>query len=385
MIVVVVSFESWPAGLAGFTGVSGSVTPHLDRLAARSVVFDAHYVENCDGSMVGHAWWSGRFEFSRGRDGATGSPAGRRLADADIACRLIVPDEQGTSWQQLTGFSEIDVASTSVEGDGFDWQIDRAVDWLACLPPGVPQHHLCWVHATGIQAVNEGDSASRPATIAAQFARIDRALGRLVDAVERPDVLLAVTVGGGTERLLRSVEAQQSGAFPEELVRTSLVVRPAGPARIGQRRGELVQTVDLLPTLLDCFDVDVVPAEFHGRSLVPLIRGEAPEWRRYICLVDGDQARAIRTDDFQLVQVHETAQAVEPDSGEWQELLFSRPDDPWNIVDVLGQYPDQADRLRTTLEQFIAWARSGAATPPPSLSGSASELPPPGSRPGESS
>jgi arylsulfatase A-like enzyme len=46
----------------------------------------------------------------------------------------------------------------------------------------------------------------------------------------------------------------------------------------GQRRKELVQSIDVAPTLLSAAGVEV-PTSMQGRDLGPLVRGEHPEWR----------------------------------------------------------------------------------------------------------
>jgi len=47
----------------------------------------------------------------------------------------------------------------------------------------------------------------------------------------------------------------------------------------GRRREEMALNLDIGPTLLDAAGTERPPA-FHGRSLMPLLRGERPEWRK---------------------------------------------------------------------------------------------------------
>ena len=66
----------------------------------------------------------------------------------------------------------------------------------------------------------------------------------------------------------------------EEAIRVPLVIAdPRLPAeRRGTRCERLALNLDLAPTLLDCAGL-AAPAAMQGRSLLPLLRGEAPAWR----------------------------------------------------------------------------------------------------------
>ena len=69
----------------------------------------------------------------------------------------------------------------------------------------------------------------------------------------------------------------------EETARIPLIVRFPATARAGAERAELVQIIDLAPTVLALGEVaDTVPRQ--GRSLVPLLEGKATPWRSSILL-----------------------------------------------------------------------------------------------------
>jgi|688.fasta_scaffold17038_2 arylsulfatase A-like enzyme len=48
----------------------------------------------------------------------------------------------------------------------------------------------------------------------------------------------------------------------------------------GQRREELVQSIDVAPTILDFASVEI-PAAMQGKTMVPLVRGDNIPWRKY--------------------------------------------------------------------------------------------------------
>jgi arylsulfatase A-like enzyme len=61
----------------------------------------------------------------------------------------------------------------------------------------------------------------------------------------------------------------------EELVHTPLIIRMPGGQFGGTRHLALVQTVDLLPTILSALGLPA-SERAHGHDLLPLIRGEQP-------------------------------------------------------------------------------------------------------------
>ena len=68
----------------------------------------------------------------------------------------------------------------------------------------------------------------------------------------------------------------------EESFRTPLLVRWPGVVDPGSVSNDLVSNLDFAETFLDVAGVDV-PADMHGRSLVPLLQGERPEnWRSHL-------------------------------------------------------------------------------------------------------
>ncbi|MEI7729283.1 MAG: sulfatase, partial [Verrucomicrobiota bacterium] len=68
----------------------------------------------------------------------------------------------------------------------------------------------------------------------------------------------------------------------EESLRMPLIIRWPGVVKPGLRVPQMVQNIDYAPTFVEIAG-GVVPAGLHGRSLLPLLRGEVPaDWRHSI-------------------------------------------------------------------------------------------------------
>jgi arylsulfatase A-like enzyme len=94
-----------------------------------------------------------------------------------------------------------------------------------------------------------------------------RELGRLNDT-------LVVVVGDHGELLdpLRPL-ARHAGYLDDAVLRVPLLMSLPGALPTGRRVAEQVGLLDLAPTVLDLLDVPA-PAQFRGRSMVPLIEGK---------------------------------------------------------------------------------------------------------------
>ncbi|HSH15849.1 MAG TPA: sulfatase/phosphatase domain-containing protein, partial [Verrucomicrobiae bacterium] len=144
--------------------------------------------------------------------------------------------------------------------------------------------------------------------------------------------------------------------FPHELsIRVPLIVfDPRLPVeRRGTRRDEMVLNIDVARTLLDTAGVEA-PATMQGNSLLPLVRGEAPAWRKeffYEHLFHHPglaKSEAVRTERWKYMRYVET--------NPLHEELYDLARDPYETHNLAGEPGYRAilddlrqrhDRLRT--------------------------------------
>jgi N-acetylglucosamine-6-sulfatase len=142
----------------------------------------------------------------------------------------------------------------------------------------------------------------------------------------------------------------------EESIRNPLLVRYPPLADAGAEIDELALSIDIAPTVLE---VAGAPAGTHiqGRSLLPLLGSEAPDWRRSVLvefhsyenpmpwLMDMDY-RAVRTKRHKYIR--------------WMrhpgmDELYDLESDPYEIRNLIHD-PTMArvrDRLRAELEELV--------------------------------
>ena len=111
---------------------------------------------------------------------------------------------------------------------------------------------------------------------------VDLQIGRMLDKLEELGQLdnTVVIFTGDNGFFLGERGWAGKWYMHEESIRTPMVVRdPRVPERAGTRRSEMSLNIDVCPTILSAAGLDI-PDCMNGRDLMPLVRGESPEWRR---------------------------------------------------------------------------------------------------------
>jgi arylsulfatase A-like enzyme len=143
-------------------------------------------------------------------------------------------------------------------------------------------------------------------------------------------------------------EFQEHGSFLHEQLYQETVGVPliiGHPTLIpeGRRIDIPVQTLDIMPTVLDVLGV---PAEddMQGRSLLPLLRGQELDGKPLFTSNGNGKQYAVREGDWKLI--------VERRTGEGQ--LYELGGDPGEQRDVSADYPERTAQLRATLDAWVS-------------------------------
>lgn len=184
---------------------------------------------------------------------------------------------------------------------------------------------------------------------------VDDGVGRVMAYLERENLLdntLVIYAGDQGFFLGENGWFDKRWIYEESMRMPFIVHWPEGiePESVND---QLVQNLDIAPTVLDVAEVEI-PEEMQGRSLLPLFRGEDPEdWRDavYYQYFEGPPAvhsvaqhYGVRTDQYTLVYY--------PNHDEWE--LFDLEDDREQVQSVYGdpEYRDVQQRLQEKLSQL---------------------------------
>ncbi len=204
-------------------------------------------------------------------------------------------------------------------------------------------------------------------TFAALVTTFDAELGRLFDRLREtaPDAAWVVTADFGLPLGEHGTVGRFRPHLHEERVHLPLFVRLPGGSEGGRRVPGFSQPADLFATVLDLFGVPC-PADAHGRSLLPLARGEAESVRAYAVsgLADGPSAEwAIRTPDWALL----LPTAVPADDPPRGAMMFEKPGDRWEVNDLRQHHLEWVEYLETVIRDYAAAARKPGPLVAPSL------------------
>ena len=152
--------------------------------------------------------------------------------------------------------------------------------------------------------------------------------------------------------------------FHEPSVKVPLIIRDPSPlsdATRGTTCDALVEAIDLAPTFLEVAGGTPRPHILEGRSLMPWLHGDTPEWRDYVVseydysvnpavsklAKDPSSARLFMIADKRWKFMH--AEGMRPQ-------LFDMQTDPNEYAD-LGTSPDHADITALMQDRLGTWAR----------------------------
>jgi N-acetylglucosamine-6-sulfatase len=168
---------------------------------------------------------------------------------------------------------------------------------------------------------------------------VDDSLGRILAALEQSSALdntvVVFTSDHGYFYGEHGLNEERRLAY-EETIRIPLLIRYPPRIKAGSVASELVLTIDLAPTMLSLAGV-TPPATMEGRSLVPLLTGEARDWRTsFLVEYYSDTVfprvlnmgySAVRTDRYKYIEYRELQNMNE---------LYDLQADPYEERNIIG-------------------------------------------------
>jgi len=217
---------------------------------------------------------------------------------------------------------------------------------------------------------------------------IDDNVGKLLaklDELKIADDTIVIFLTDNGPQQLRYVSGMldRKGSVHEGGIRVPCFIRWPDTIEAGRQIDRIAAHIDITPTLLDACGVDrPAGGTMDGRSLMPLLRGDAADWpdrTLYFQWHRGDapelyRAFAARSQTFKLVQP--AGSDGRPLAAKPNFKLFDMAADPLETKDIARKNPDIVERMRAGYE---AWFRDVSATrgyaPPRIIIGSPHEDP----------
>ena len=283
--IIVISIDTLRADHLPAYGYRKVRTPALDALAADGVVFERAYAHAPQTLPAHVAILSGRLPFETGvRDDVGAVKPGERLLPQLLRERGYATGGvmSSTRLQKPTGiaqgfdFFDAEMPAASPDARRRDGRDSEAVaeHWLDTV--GTSRVFLFLQLDDLRQTYTPHDSFSQTGTpYDGAIAYVDDVVGRLTHYLkshqlyDRSTIVVLSDHGEG----LGDHGEQEHGLFVyDEVLHVPLIVKQAAGGDAGRRVGDLVQQVDLVPTILDLVKAPV-PGNLHGRSLKTLLDG----------------------------------------------------------------------------------------------------------------
>ncbi len=347
--VLLISIDALRADHLGSYGYDRATTPAMDLLAQQGVRFDAAYAPTPHTSYSITSLMTGKYMRplllqGAGQDSELWAGLlrtyGYRTAAFYPPAIFFIDTQRFEVFRQAKlgfeyakvefaeGAKRIGQVRTYLEGQSID---ERPVFlWVHLFGPHEP-YVKAPGHDFGDRDIDRYDSEIRAA---------DQTVGELIALMRKrdPNSVILLTADHGEEFGDHGGRYHGSTVYDEQ-VRVPLIVSAPG-VEAGRVVGHPVQTIDLLPTLLDGLQI-VIPPRIRGRSLLPDLAGPRDE---------GPGLALSETDDYALLARGEERLICQRKSGACQ--LFDVREDPHQQVDLSGERPQRTQQLKLELRQL---------------------------------
>lgn len=187
----------------------------------------------------------------------------------------------------------------------------------------------------------------------ARASMIDSQIGRLLDHLRETGVLdetvVILTADHGETLGSHGGLLDKGWHHFEEIQRIPMIVRMPGGEGAGTVSEAFTSLADVYPTILDVAGAEVPDYRMHGRSLLPLVRGEDVEWRDAVVtefLGLGNMGTCLKT-----IRVGDLKYGY---NGPFPGELYDLASDPYELHNVIDE-PAYADDLVRMQERLDAW------------------------------
>ena len=348
--VLLISIDALRADHLGCYGYARATTPALDQLASQGVRFNAAYAPTPHTSYSITSLMTGKYMRplllqNAGRDSELWATLMRTYGYKTAAffppAVFFIDGHRFREFeQQKLGFEYAKIEFA--EGQQRLGQVKSYLDKQSKGTPLFLWTHLFGPHEPYVKAAEYDFGNQDLDRYDSEVRAADATVGRLVEMMRRhdPNSVIIVTADHGEEFGDHGGRYHGTSVYDEQ-VRVPLLIVTPGIAQ-GRVIEPPVQTIDLLPTVLDGLEI-VIPPRMRGTSLLMHLEAQGPP------LASPGQAFA-ETENYTLLAEGNERLICQRRSGACR--LFDTKADPRQTQDIAATRPDRAAALKATTEQL---------------------------------
>lgn len=184
------------------------------------------------------------------------------------------------------------------------------------------------------------------------ISQVDHAIGEILDALENlglaDNTIVVYSTDHGDFAIEHGIVEKAPGIFADAVTRIPFIWRWPGKIAADHESQQLVQTVDLAPTLCSLTGVEPMPTA-DGMDLTGLLQGNEQAVRE-VAVTENPCTRVLYHDRYRYVHVPEGMRA-EGGEGELYDLL----EDPWEMHNLIREpgYQEVVEDIRSRLLDWL--------------------------------
>jgi len=133
----------------------------------------------------------------------------------------------------------------------------------------------------------------------------------------------------------------------EELVHIPFMIRHPEGIGVGKRFDPIIETCDIMPTILDFLNIKSKP-RMHGESILPIIKGEKEKIRDYAYVGHFRQSWRISNQEWCYIMWL---------AGNRENELYNLKEDPKEQKNIIAEHKDLANEMELNIRRFVEHLR----------------------------
>ncbi len=186
---------------------------------------------------------------------------------------------------------------------------------------------------------------------------IDEYLGKIIEILNvrfQKNCLIIITADHG-ENFYEHGFFGHIGSVFEELLHVPLFIIELGKKSTINKINEIVQLLDIAPTILDYFGIPI-PDSFQGKSLLPLVKGNSTSREKYIfseCYQKNGMMRRNRNDGFIMLSIRTDEWKYIFNEEKNKEFLFNLKSDPKEQNNLIDKKTIKLNEFREIRDEHL--------------------------------